>query len=175
MEVVDRALSLSIENIKQYFMMGIPSETEEEAMDIISFTHKVRDAMMHWSRKRGHAGYIGVNLGVFVPKPNLPLNHVEPTPLRTTKLRLKKLVQKLQRIPNMRLNVSSPDLAAAQTVLSMGGIESSEYLLLLRKCTGDWREANRHWKRQAEEAFELRLEQSRMSAQTLRQHASALA
>ncbi len=130
---------------------------------------------MHWSRKRGHAGYIGINLGVFVPKPNLPLNHIEPTPLRTTKLRLKKVVHGLQKIPNLRLNVSSPDLAAAQTILSMGGVESSAYLMLLRQFGGDWREANRHWRNQADEAFELRREQSRMSAKSLRKHAGAAA
>ncbi len=42
MEVVERAMSLGIENIKQYFMIGIPSETDEEVMDIVAFTLKVR-------------------------------------------------------------------------------------------------------------------------------------
>jgi radical SAM superfamily enzyme YgiQ (UPF0313 family) len=146
LDVVDRALSLGTENIKLYYMIGIPSETDEEALDIARFSGRIRDVILRRGRPRGRIGYLGFNLGIFVPKPNLPLNHIEPVPLDQVKRRLKLVVHALNRIPNTRLNVSSPDLAVAQSVLSVGGIEASRYIQLVRAARGDWRRANREWR-----------------------------
>lgn len=174
-DVVERAMSLGTENVKLYYMMGIPSETEEECMDIAAFSLRIREAMLKWGRRRGRVGYLGLNLGVFVPKPNLPLNHIEPIPLAEIKHRMKKLVRLLNKIPNTRLMVSSPDLAVAQTVLSTGGIEASRYLTIVRRHAGDWRAANREWRAEAEQNFERRKSESRIAAQTVRLRAGAAA
>ncbi len=173
LEVVERAMSLGVENIKQYFMIGIPSETEEEAMDIIKFSEKVRAVMMKWGTRRGRLGNLGFNLGIFVPKPSLPLNHIEPTPLDVLKRRLKKVVAGIRKIPNTRLMVSSPDLAAAQAVLSMGDVSASQYVRLARETQGDWRSANRLWKKQSDEQFESRRQTSRIAAETIRMRTGA--
>ena len=172
-EVVERALSLGTENIKLYTMIGIPSETEEEVMELVEFSERVRRTMLKWARPKGRLGYLGINLGIFVPKPNLPLNRIEPIAPAEVKRRLRKVVRALKRIPNTRVAVSSPDLAAAQTVLSMGGIEASRYLGLVRTHGGDWRRANREWKKQSEIYFEQRLQQSRLSSEAVRQHSGA--
>lgn len=154
LDVVDRAMSLGTENIKLYYMIGIPSETDEEAMDIVRFSLRIREVMLRHGRARKRMGYLGFNLGVFVPKPNIPLNHIEPVPLDQVKRRLKKVVHQLKKIPNTRLNVSSPDLAVAQSVLSVGGLESSRYLQLVRESDGDWRSANRGWRAEVESMYE---------------------
>ncbi len=160
LEVVERALSLGTENIKLYYMIGIPSETDEEALDIVRFSQRIREVMLRHGRPRGRMGYLGFNLGVFVPKPNIPLNHIEPVPLHEVKKRLKKVVRELKKIPNSRLAVSSPDLAVAQSVLSVGGIEASRYLEIVRSLGGDWRSANRSWK---SELGDLYARQNRLS------------
>jgi hypothetical protein len=51
----------------------------------------------------------------------------------------------LERIPNTRVNAASPELARAQGILSMGGIEASRYLTAVRRSGGDWRAVNRQW------------------------------
>lgn len=173
LDVVGRAMSLGTENIKLYYMLGIPSETDEEALDIARFSERVRAVMLQHSRARGRIGYLGLNLGVFVPKPNLPLNHIEPVPLAAVKSRLRKVVQALRRIPNTRLNVSSPDLALAQMTLSTGGIEASRYIQLVRRLGGDWRRANREWREEAGVQFNQRRGQSRLSGEKLRLRAGA--
>jgi radical SAM superfamily enzyme YgiQ (UPF0313 family) len=160
LEVVDRALSLGTENIKLYYMIGIPSESDDEALDIVRFSRRIREVMLRHGRPRGRMGYLGFNLGVFVPKPNIPLNHIEPVPLNEVKKRLKKVVRELKKIPNSRLNVSSPDLAAAQSVLSVGGLEASRYLQIVRSLGGDWRTANRSWR---SELGDLYARQNRLS------------
>lgn len=165
--VVDRALTLGTENIKLYYMIGIPSETDEEALDIVRFSARVREVMLRHGRSRGRMGYLGFNLGVFVPKPKIPLNHIEPVPLDQVKRRLKKVVNELKKLPNSRLNVSSPDLAVAQSVLSVGGLEASRYLQLVRAGGGDWRRANRAWAGEAEAHFERHGRLSRLPKERL--------
>jgi radical SAM superfamily enzyme YgiQ (UPF0313 family) len=168
LEVVERAMSLGTENVKLYYMIGIPSETDDEAMDIVGFSERIRRVMLKWGRSRGRMGYLGFNLGVFVPKPNIPLNHIEPVAPGVVKARLKRVVKALQRLPNTRLAVSSPDLAAAQAVLSVGGIEAARYVRIVHQLGGDWREANRLWRRQGAMMFQSRLSQSRLQARMLR-------
>ena len=144
--VTEKIFGLGAENLKLYFMTGIPSETDEEALAIAAFTEKIRAIQLRWARPRGRMGTLQINLGVFVPKPGIPLNHIEPVPLARIKSRLRKVVQALARIPNTHTAVSSPDLARAQGVLSMGGVEAARYALLVREQGYDWRAANRVWR-----------------------------
>src|SRR5690606_17908064 len=96
-EVSEKIFALGAENLKLYFMIGIPSETDEEALEIAAFTEKLRAIQLRHARSRGRVGYLGVNLGVFVPKPNLPLNHIEPVPPEAVRSRLRKVVKALAR------------------------------------------------------------------------------
>ncbi len=173
LDVVERALSLGVQNVKQYYMIGIPSETEDEAMEVVRLTEQVRRALVRRARTTRRMGYVGVNLGVFVPKPNLPLNHIEPLPLPAVKRRLRRVVQALRRLPNVRVNASSPDLALAQGILSMGGLEAAGYLLLAHELGGNWREANRRWRVETEGHLERHRRRSRLAADTVRARAGA--
>ncbi len=175
-EVTERIFGLGAENLKMYFMIGVPSETEEEALEIAAFTEKIRGIQLRWARPRGRVGTIGINLGVFVPKPHLPLNHIEPVALPTIRKRLKRLVQALGRIPNTQVNVSSPELARAQAVLSMGGVEAARYVMLVRKLGGNWRQANRQWEQFQDKDYIWRPEEPpRLAGRALRAHSGATA
>lgn len=144
--VIEEIFGLGAESLKMYFMTGVPTETDDEALEIAAFVEKVRAVQLKWSRPRGRMGTLGINLGIFVPKPGLPLLKLEPVPLAASKKRLGKVVRALEKIPNTHVNASSPDLALAQSILSMGGIDAAEYVLAARKLKLDWRAANRQWK-----------------------------
>lgn len=145
LEGARRFTAAGIENLKLYFMLGIPTETTEEAMEIARLIECIRQAMLEAARARGRMGGIIVNLGIFVPKPGLPLNQLDPVPWQTVKRRLGRLIRALERIPNTRINASSVEQARAQRVLSMGGGEGAHYLALVVDSGGNWRRANRDW------------------------------
>lgn len=147
-DAAEQIFGLGMESLKLYFMIGAPTETDEEALEIAAFVEKLREIMLRWARPRGRIGSIGINLGIYVPKPGLPLGRLEQAPFETVKARLKQVVRRLERIPNTHLAASSPDQAFAQGVLSMGGVEAAEYLLLAHRHKGAWRAANREWRRQ---------------------------
>ncbi len=155
-EVLDWALGNGMLSIKLYFMTGIPSETEEEADEIIRLVEQVRERMLKAGKKSGALGTIAINLGAFTPKPNLPLlkvpNHIDH---QTLTRRLKRLTRALKKIPNTRVTSSSPDLAQAQGILSIGGPESAEFLLNVLRNNNDWRRSVRAWRKShRSESFE---------------------
>ena len=58
-----------IENLKLYFMIGIPTETDEDLVAIRDLTLQLREIMLAHARPRGHIGRIVGSVNPLVPKP----------------------------------------------------------------------------------------------------------
>src|SRR3954463_13910652 len=71
-EILDRAemiFASGIENLKLYFMIGLPTETDDDLVAIRDITLQLRDVMMKHARARGHVGRIVGSVNPLVPKP----------------------------------------------------------------------------------------------------------
>ena len=146
LEFVDQALAIGMRSVKLYFMTGVPTETEDEADEIVGLCGKVRERMLAAGKTSGRIGTLTINLGLFVPKPNTPLMRIEgDLDFRVVSKRLKRLAKALRRIPNTRVMASSPELSGAQGILSAGGAESVDFLLDVLANDGDWRGAFRRF------------------------------
>ena len=58
-----------MENLKLYFMIGLPTETDEDLIAIRDLTVQLRDIMLSHARARGHVGRIVGSVNPLVPKP----------------------------------------------------------------------------------------------------------
>jgi len=58
-----------MENLKLYFMIGLPTETDEDLVAIHGLTLQLRDIMLKYARGRGHIGRIVGSVNPLVPKP----------------------------------------------------------------------------------------------------------
>jgi radical SAM superfamily enzyme YgiQ (UPF0313 family) len=58
-----------IENLKLYFMIGLPTETDEDLVAIRDLTLELREAMLKHGRGRGQLGRIVGSVNPLVPKP----------------------------------------------------------------------------------------------------------
>src|SRR5687767_5194931 len=56
-----------IENLKLYFMIGLPTETEDDLVAIRDLTLQLRDIMLAHARGRGHIGRIVGSVNPLVP------------------------------------------------------------------------------------------------------------
>jgi len=139
LDVVDRAQRAGLEDFKLYFMVGLPTETDAEADEIVSLADGVRRVMRAHARSGGRTGELAINLGVYVPKPNTPLARIETPPLAVVRRRMRRVVQCLAALPNVRVAPESVDLAGAQRLLSMGGLETASLLLSVWQSGGNWR------------------------------------
>ena len=71
-EILDRAeliFASGIENLKLYYMIGLPTETDEDLVAIRDLTVQLRDVMMSHARGRGHVGRIVGSVNPLIPKP----------------------------------------------------------------------------------------------------------
>jgi radical SAM superfamily enzyme YgiQ (UPF0313 family) len=58
-----------MENLKLYYMIGIPTETDDDLVAIRDQSLQMRDIMMRTPRVRGHVGRIVGSVNPLVPKP----------------------------------------------------------------------------------------------------------
>src|SRR5204863_7538060 len=71
-EILDRAdliFASGIENLKLYYMIGLPTETDDDLVAIRDLTPQIRDRMMKHARSRGQIGRIVGSVNPQIPKP----------------------------------------------------------------------------------------------------------
>ena len=120
LDAVQMIVHGEIPNLKLYFMLGLPTETDDDVDAIISLTEKIRDIWQAAGKRRGRLGRLVVSVNPFVPKPWTPLQWA-PMEKRS---RLEKKVRRLQkafgRLPNVDLNSESLRSAELQGLLARG-------------------------------------------------------
>ncbi len=141
-DAVDRGMR----NIKLYYMVGLPGETDEDVASIATFTQRLHEVHVEASRAHGRLGHLALNVGVFVPKPGTPLHEGGFAGVGEARRRLKLLQKEIKRVPNLKVHFSNPHKAAAQTILSCGTRRAADFLMWTWKYSrGDWRTAALEW------------------------------
>lgn len=135
LEAAARAGETSIQHLKLYLMLGLPSE--EEA-DLLALTEMVGDVQRAWlspRRQRGRSGRLSVSLNPFVPKPHTPFAF-EAMPRRAELKRRMMVVQdRLRRLGGVELAGLSPRLAQLQCLLNRSDESMAE---VLERANGRW-------------------------------------
>lgn len=113
-----------ISQVKLYFMLGLPTETEEDLEEMINLAKNIRDGLTIKGKKK-------VTLGVspFVPKPFTPFQWDAMESLADLETKLAYLKKSVQREKNLELSFESPRLALIQALLSRGDRRIGEVLL----------------------------------------------
>jgi len=119
-EFVAWSFELGMENLKLYYMIGIPGETDDDVLSIARFTRRLHDIQVRAVRARGRIGHLALNVGIYVPKPGTPLAEGGFCGVPEAKRRTRLLARALSDIPNLKINFESPRDAAVQALLSTG-------------------------------------------------------
>ncbi|MBN1476723.1 radical SAM protein [Candidatus Sumerlaeota bacterium] len=144
--VIGECVRRGIENIKLYYMFGLPGESDDDAMAIVSQAERLRSLMTDLQRSSGRLGELSLNIGIFVPKAGTPLaGHAlwDPGGIRK---RRQRLLRAVRQIPNTRAAISGLEEAQLQCLVSMGGFETGDLLESLALDA-------RSWKRHLRDAF----------------------
>jgi radical SAM superfamily enzyme YgiQ (UPF0313 family) len=121
---VDTAQRCGLENLKMYFILGLPGETDEDVRSIADLARQASSIVLNHGRSRGAVGTLHVGLNILVPKPYTPY-HSEPIlQPPEARRRLALAEQGLRRIPNLRLDRPSYRESLWQGFLSRAGIEA---------------------------------------------------
>jgi radical SAM family uncharacterized protein/radical SAM-linked protein len=111
-------------NIKLYFMMGLPTEREEDLDGIMDLSKKISSL---GERLKIHPN-INVSVSTFVPKPHTPFQWESQIPLEEMKEKLSFLRDGLKR-NHLRFKWQDPHLSFLEGIFSMGDRHLSNVLI----------------------------------------------
>ena len=130
-----------IPNVRLYFMIGLPSETEEDIAAIIQLVKRIKHRQLVIGRGRGRLGTITVSVNSFVPKPATPFQWAPFCDLDLLKRWIKKIKRGLGSVANVRVHADVPRWAHIQALLSRGDRRLAPLLTAVVENGGNWAQA----------------------------------
>jgi radical SAM superfamily enzyme YgiQ (UPF0313 family) len=122
-DILDRASWIfenGIENLKLYYMVGLPWEEHSDVEAIVALTEQIRERMLRVARGRGHIGRLHPSVNPFVPKPGTPYQWLPMEDPKDTDRKLQFLRKAFARTPNVEAVLKSARTGVAQSILSLG-------------------------------------------------------
>ena len=107
--------------VKLYFMMGLPTETDEDVLGIADLAEKVRRCYFSVPKERRAPGLrITVSVSVFIPKNDTPFQWCPQLDYDTVVHRQQLLRQALSRVKGVDYKYHAPDLSYIEAVIARG-------------------------------------------------------
>jgi radical SAM superfamily enzyme YgiQ (UPF0313 family) len=117
---VEKLVAKNILNLRLYFMIGLPFETDADVQAIVDLTREVKERFLTVSRKKKRMGAITLSINIFIPKPATPFQWTALADDRTLKHRIEMIRQGLKQTPNIVFNTPSLKTAKISALLSLG-------------------------------------------------------
>lgn len=143
-EILDRAeliFSTGFENLKLYFMIGLPSETDEDLVAIRDLTLQLRDIMLRHARARGRIGRIVSSVNPLIPKPGTTYQWMPMEQSDVIERRMKRLRSLVAGIDNVYFNIKSERHSYYQALLSLGDRRVASAIEAAERNGAQWRRA----------------------------------
>src|SRR5580765_3359416 len=122
-EILDRAdliFASGIENLKLYYMIGLPTETDEDLVAIRDLTLQIRDRMLKYARPKGQIGRIIGSVNPLIPKPGTAYQWIPMEDPAVIDRKIKRLRALTAGIDNVYFNIKSERHSYFQALLSLG-------------------------------------------------------
>lgn len=140
LQAAEVLVQAGINNLKLYFMIGLPTETQEDLDELVSLTLKVKAKMLAIGRARGRLSNLSLSVNSFVPKAWTPFQFHPFAPLKELKEKIQFLRKQLRSIPNVKITAERPVHSFFQAVLARGDRRVGKALSALLHTSGKWRQ-----------------------------------
>lgn len=115
---LENAFKRGYTNIKLYFMIGLPTETDEDIKGIAEIAKKARDLYKQFGNRKKELK-ITVSTSVFIPKPCTPFQW-EAQISRERMLEVQGMLQGLLKMKNVKYNWHDATTSVIEAVMSRG-------------------------------------------------------
>ena len=133
-----RILIKGIKNLKLYYMVGLPTETDEDIDELIEMTK----TLSQLQRTHGvPGGKLRLSINPFIPKALTPFQWSPMVAPKEIKRKLNRIKKALRRAPGVDVKHESLKSAYFEGILSRGGRELSVFLMETVRQDGDWKRA----------------------------------
>ena len=130
-----------IENLKLYFMIGLPTETDDDLTAIRDLTVQLREIMLRHARPRGRIGRIVGSVNPLIPKPGTAYQWMPMEDPAVTDRKGKRLRALLSGLDNVYFNIKSERHSYYQALLSLGDRRVAPAIEAAERNGGSWRAA----------------------------------
>ena len=122
----EKALESGAENIKLYFLVGLPGETQEDLEGIIEMTKSFRELALKFWKERKKTGEIHLSVNPVVAKPFTPFQWYGMNSKGEIERKLKFLKKRVSKIPNVKLTHENVKDAIMQAIVARGDTRIGE-------------------------------------------------
>jgi radical SAM superfamily enzyme YgiQ (UPF0313 family) len=143
-EILDAAeliFSSGIESLKLYYMIGLPTEQDEDLVAIRDLTLQLHQIMLTHARGRGRIGRIVASVNPLVPKPATAYQWLPMERAEVIERKMKRMRTLVSGIDNVYFNIKSERHSYYQALLSLGDRRVAPAIELAEANGGQWRKA----------------------------------
>ncbi len=116
LDIVRIAFSKGWTHIKLYFMIGLPTETDEDISELINL---VKNCLAEAKKIRKDAK-IHLGISTFVPKPWTPFQWERQIPIQETKDKQLRILSELRKYKSIKISFHSPESSFIEGLISRG-------------------------------------------------------
>jgi radical SAM superfamily enzyme YgiQ (UPF0313 family) len=146
-EEILKSIDILVENglsqIKCYFLVGLPSETEEDVKEILSLAKRIRHQILSSQKNQKKRWRLVLSVNPFIPKPATPFQWVPLEEVGELKKKLKMIQRGVQGEKGVEMIHDLPKWAYVQALLSRGDRRVGKMLMATHQCQGNWSQALR--------------------------------
>jgi radical SAM family uncharacterized protein/radical SAM-linked protein len=114
-DTVNDAFLLGWQVVKLYFMVGLPTETDDDIEAIVDLVKRLKTV----NRENRRKGQINVSIATFIPKPHTPFQWSSQISLEESKYKIAWLKKKLK-IPGVRFKWQNPEVSIIEGFWARG-------------------------------------------------------
>jgi radical SAM superfamily enzyme YgiQ (UPF0313 family) len=137
----DLIFAAGYENLKLYYMIGLPTETDADLEAIRDQALQLRDIMMKYAKPKGHVGRIVGSVNPLIPKPGTAYERLAMEDDSSIDRKIKRLRSLLADIDNVYFNIKSERHSFYQALLSLGDRRVAPAIEAAERNGGNWRAA----------------------------------
>jgi len=130
-----------VRQIRLYFMVGLPTETEADIDGLISLTRRIRHHALQISKGKQPLKRITLSINQFIPKPATPFQWHPLEDIRIVKKKFQRIERDLRREGSVRVFHDLPKWNYIQTLLSLGDRRVGRILFEVHQLGGNWSQA----------------------------------
>ena len=141
MRAAELLIKNEIPNLRLYFMIGLPSETEKDIDAIIDMAKKIQHHALQQTHGKKIFRSITLSINQFIPKPATPLQWCALADVNSAGKKIKKIVSAFGRDKQIKVIHDVPKWNYVQALLSLGDRRVGEVLLAVHRLGGNWAQA----------------------------------
>ncbi len=134
-----------IPNLKTYFMIGQPTETDEDVAAIVDLARRMLERLRALDPQGKPFGRLTLSISSFVPKPWTPFQWAPFAGASALADKLETIKRGVRPLGTVRVLHENPREAALQALLARGDRRVGDFLEGAARLGGDWRRALREW------------------------------